>query len=373
MYPSGLAVVALDRAIDPERGEESVSHIRHGGAKAVLTGKSPATAMGDRSPEGQPLKDVILLLLPGIEAKPPDYFRLVGRIRSQDSLAIECAHPILDAAAGNVPVNRSAGAAVGRSSSRVQERRQRSFHKIQVGCAYQFFLGVGLFVLSSLELESRDGLDVDVQVAKRKAVAGGSIEQHRVVIVRAEVALKTETSTPNEKRVRRRAIAVVSTVIALEVSVRLNLELTVCALYEEMLPIPAGDHGGLFFLSRLLVRWLGRLSGLRRFSGGLGLHNHGIHEVSTVRCLLAGLERMGSVGRLWVSFSQSLNHRFQFLDGLPLLGDFAAQLLDFFPGCAFLGCARRRRCYVFVGGSIALCVGERTQRDEKQYQHEACC
>src|SRR5207302_7581911 len=125
--PRKLTVIALDRAIDPERREERVGGVGHSTAKAGFVRKAPGAAPADASPESKSLKHVIFLFLPRIEAKPPYNFRLVGRVIGQDTFAVECSHPILDNAARNVPVNRGAGAAECCRGGRVEKRRQRSF------------------------------------------------------------------------------------------------------------------------------------------------------------------------------------------------------------------------------------------------------
>src|ERR1019366_8962488 len=102
------------------------------------------------------------------------------------------------------------------------------------------FLVECYFELPHLNLELGYRLGGDVEVAESYAISGGGVDQHRKVIVLAIVPLKTEARTAQDERVGRCAIAFVAAVIALEVAVRHDLELTVRAPDEEVLPIPSG-------------------------------------------------------------------------------------------------------------------------------------
>ena len=106
-----------------------------------------------------------------------------------------------------------------------------------------------------------------------------------------------------------------------------------------MLPVPSGLQTFTLLLRSSL---LGCGSGLCGSGRVLGLYGAGLHQAR-------------NAGRLLVNLDQSLNDCLQ-------LRHFAAQLLDF-----FLGCARGSRIH-------PLGVGERTWRDEKQYQkRKTCC
>src|ERR1700687_4552071 len=351
--PGDFAVIALDRAVDPERGEKGVSGVGYGGAKALLPGKAPAAAPSDRSAKRESLQQIVFLL-PGIEAQPANDFRLVGGVVGQYSLAVKCPHPILHDAAVEVTANHRPRAAERGSCGRVQERRQRPFHKIQVGCAGQSFLGERFLELADLEYESRVGFHVDVEITQGDAVGSGGVDQHRVVVVRAEIALKTETGSPNEGRVRGRAVAFVGAVVGLAIAVRLNLKFAVGALDKEVLPAPSRDHRGFWLrLGRLLVfgrgpRLLGRLPQARH------------HQMDDSDRLRVGCPRGGSVASGLVG--QFLDQSFQFLDSLAPRGEFTTPLVGF-----LLGCARGGRWFGSVGRFLRL--SQRT-RDKHQCEYE---
>src|SRR3989441_2395990 len=181
--PGEFAVIALDRTVDPERRGEIIGGLGYGATEARLIGKAPAAAAADRSPEGESLKQIIFLLFPGIEAKPPNYFRLVGGVIGQDSLAVECCHPVLHHSTVKITADLGARAAVRCRGGRVQKRRQRPFHKVDIGDTLQEFLGERLFELTSLELESGIRLDVEVEVTKGNPVGGSGVDQKRKVVV----------------------------------------------------------------------------------------------------------------------------------------------------------------------------------------------
>src|SRR5215469_4351907 len=201
--PCSFNVPALYRTIDGEGRKQCKCRVRQRCAKALFIRETSRAPMPNGSAERESLEHVVFMLFPGIEAHAANDFRLVGSVVGQDALAVERAHPVLHGASGNVSVNRGAGAAVGGGCRRVQQRCHRPFDKVDVGHRCHLFLCEWLLELAYLDLESWKRLDVHVEVAKANAVTGGSVNQHREVIVLAVVSLKAKSRLANQERVRR--------------------------------------------------------------------------------------------------------------------------------------------------------------------------
>src|SRR4029077_18717554 len=231
--------------------------------------------------ESESLKQAIFLLFPRGEAQVADHLGRVGRVVRQNSLAVECAYPVLHRSAGNVAVNFSAWAAECGGSRGVQKRCQRSLDEIDVGYGCKLLLGPRLLVLAHLDLKDRRRFDVEVNITQGKAVAGGSIKQKREVIVLAVTTLKPETGAANHERIRRCAVARIGAVIGLKVSVRLELEFTVSTFDKKVLVVPSRGNGRTALL--FFGRFVGRLGGLSTLLRGCsGLRQRGIYHLGSV-------------------------------------------------------------------------------------------
>src|SRR5215472_16543878 len=113
MRPGAFSVPTLHRAVDGERWNQRERGIRKRGTEALLVGKTTRTPVSNRSAKRKSLEQAVFVLLPRVEAHTPDHFRLVSRIVGQDTLAVECPHPILHDPSGNVSANHGARAAEG--------------------------------------------------------------------------------------------------------------------------------------------------------------------------------------------------------------------------------------------------------------------
>src|ERR1700751_4151602 len=99
-----FAFVALDGTVDPELRKESVCAIGKRAVKAKISGKSAATAVGDRTSESELLEPVVLALTPGIKAQSAYEFRFVSYVGGNAVTPVECPGPPLNHAAGDVSV-----------------------------------------------------------------------------------------------------------------------------------------------------------------------------------------------------------------------------------------------------------------------------
>src|SRR5262249_3053233 len=119
MCPRAFSVPALYRPIDGEGRNQCESGIRQRGGKALLIGESARASVAIRSADGESLEEIVLFLLPRVEAHPANHFRLVRGVVGENAFAIKCADPVLHDAAGDVSANHGARAAEGCSYRRV--------------------------------------------------------------------------------------------------------------------------------------------------------------------------------------------------------------------------------------------------------------
>ena len=237
-HPREESVIALNSAVDLELRKERVGAVVHEAAEAKFIGQTFRSTMLERTTKRQPLDLVALGIFPGRKAHSANHFRLIGSSRCQQSLSVEKADPILRSAVCQISMNIDSGSAESSSGIRVEHGNDGAVIKLDRGIGCSNFHRERHFVLASHDLEGAPRLEIHVSVADGKR--GSRLEQECVVELFSVVALHTEARPRDGKGVRRRAVAVVESVLPIQVSDGHKREVAIGALQEKVLTVPTG-------------------------------------------------------------------------------------------------------------------------------------
>src|ERR1700683_941179 len=128
-------------------------------------------------------------------------------------------------------MNIDSGSAESSSGIRVENGNDGAVIKLNRGVRSSDFHRERHFVLAGHDFEGAPGLEIHVSVADGKR--GSCLEQESVVELFSVVALHTEARPRDGKGVRRRAVAVVESVLPIQVSDRHERKVDIGTLQEK--------------------------------------------------------------------------------------------------------------------------------------------
>src|SRR5208282_439992 len=235
--PREEPVIALDSTIDPELRKESVRAVAQDAAEAQFVRQALGSAMLDGTAEGKPLYPGAAGILPGGKAQPADNFGLIRSSRCQESLSIEKASPVLRATVTQITVHIESGGAETSPGIRVEHLNDGAIIKLDRGVPSSDFHRKRHLVLASHDLEGAPRLEIHVSVPDGKG--GGRLEQERIVEFLPVVALHAEAGTCDSKGVRRRTVALVESVLRIQVPDGHEREVAIGTPQEKVLAVPS--------------------------------------------------------------------------------------------------------------------------------------